>query len=654
MDINRMWIQPDFVGDSDSDSDSDDDDDDDDNNGELLEAIGRRETLEVVRSIVVRRPHLIRKIDRGRRRLLPYHAAVESGSSLAVLEYLRGCYPPAACGRSGRYDSFPLHCVGFRTPIECVAFLLAKDPRAITLRNRAGDLPLHAAIANGASPEAIRRLVEGLPGSISERDAGGRLAIHVAATTAQGPNRLDVIRYLIEVAPLSVRERTTYDGQASVGQGKLPLHLALEGENADPAVVRCLLEQWPESAREWSLLDLPLHLALQSRAPSEEAVRIVLDAYPEALQEIDGRGFTVLGRAVRDRSLAPGLLVPLIEGWPDALLTGDSFGNLPIHGALKVDPPVLETVGLLADRCPDSLYIANDQGHCPIHIAIAQDSVEALKLLAERAPDMLRVVDTEGNTLAHFAASTTDVSADVARYVIEAWPEALVATNANGDTPALVAIDRACPSDAVEVFVGMGPESLRVANASGRRPLLVAIPWNHVDVVRRIVETDPESIRYVDSRGRTAVHWAASPGEGARGAADAGPQWQSAAVPGGQQRENESERFVPRPQSVAGRSPYGSQQGLLDWQRRKKRKVRTLLVHGMTDIATNLTLKPTKFIWLHSPISSYSTSIVAVDIRCRSLQYCYFGITILGRLSMIVFQLHWDIWMSWVWYCSTW
>jgi hypothetical protein len=97
MDINRMWIQPDFVSDSDSDSD----DDDDDNNGELMDAIGRREPLEVIRSIVVRRPHLIRKID-IRRRLLPYHAAVESGSPLAVLEYLPSRVLPARRVREER------------------------------------------------------------------------------------------------------------------------------------------------------------------------------------------------------------------------------------------------------------------------------------------------------------------------------------------------------------------------------------------------------------------------------------------------------------------------------------------------------------------------------------------------------------------------
>jgi ankyrin repeat protein len=509
MDINRRWIQPDFVG----DSDSDDDDNDNDNNGELLEAIGRRETLEVVRSILVRRPHLIRKIDRGRRRLLPYHAAVESGTSLAVLEYLRGCYPPAACGRSGRDHSLPLHCVGRHTPIECVAFLLDGYPEAIQTTNLAGDLPLHAAIANGAPREAIQMLVERLPGSITERDPVGRLAIHVAATTA-GPHQVDVIRYLVEAAPLSVRERTSrHRENSSSQQESLPLHLALQGE-VDPAVVRCLLEQWPEAAREWAFTFLPLHFALTARVPSAEAVQVLLDAYPEALRETDSEDATVLGWAARDGTIAPGLLRPLIDCWPEALRSGDIFGDLPIHGAVRVDPPSLETLGLLAERCPESLYFANDIGQCPIHVAIFQGNLGAVRWLVERSPGLLRVLDVRGNTLAHVAASSPDVSADLARFVVEAWPEALVATNALGDTPALVAIDRDCPSDAAEVFVGLGPEALRIANASGRRPLMVAIAWNHVDVVRRIAETDPESIRHVDSRGRTAVHWAASPGVG--------------------------------------------------------------------------------------------------------------------------------------------
>jgi hypothetical protein len=176
---------------------------------ELVNAIVRREPLEVVRSIVERRPELVTRTDEYG--YLPLHAAVESGSPLEVLECMYWPCTSAISTRVGQHQVLPVHCVGHQSPPECVAFLLDRHPRSIKLKTAAGELPVHCAISNGAPRDAIRRLVGGLPGSIAERDPVGRLAIHVAASAsaAHGPHhRLDVIRYLVEAAPMSVRERS--------------------------------------------------------------------------------------------------------------------------------------------------------------------------------------------------------------------------------------------------------------------------------------------------------------------------------------------------------------------------------------------------------------------------------------------------------------
>jgi ankyrin repeat protein len=505
-------------------------------------AIIRREPLDVVRPLVERQRGTQRDDDDGHpdggdyfRRLL--RSAVRGGSPLEVVRYLYGRNPAAIKGADPADSrSLPLHRVGIRTQPETVAFLVDRYPKALAMRNDRGELPLHSALRNGAGRSLIQMLVERLPGSVAERDAYGYEAIHVAAAAAAaaaGPRQLDVMRYLIEVAPMSVRERTTPAWGNAKTQGLLPLHLFLQAERwdplqedprdgegdanqpeppaTDPDVVRLLLEQWPESVHERAESSLPLHLALFSESPSVEVVRIVLDAHPEALQEKDHDGSTVIHKAVRNGSVPHEVLRLVVDARPELLLEADDAGDLPIHVALRTALPTVEsTVELLADSCPRSLRVANAQGHRPVHVAILTDNVEAVRTFAEVSPEGLRETDAQGNTPAHLAASCDYASAELATLVVEAWPESLLATNENGDTPIHVAIDRAFPSsEALEVFLEQSPESLRVANAHGIHPLGVAIARNHLPIVNLIVDQVPDSARQVDPRGNCPLFLAA-------------------------------------------------------------------------------------------------------------------------------------------------
>jgi ankyrin repeat protein len=546
----------------------------------LWETIIRRDSLEVVQSIVESMPELVRVVrtstgddeeeeeeddedgddneeeeeeddeddddneNNGRRVFFPLHDAVEFGSPLEIVEYIYGCCPAAIVARgkpaaaypytdSAATGSLPLHCVTPATPPECVAFLVHRYPKALATRNDRGELPLHSALRNGADRRLIQMLVERRPSSIAERDARGFSPIHVAAaaTTATGQDRLDVMRYLIERAPHSVRERTKPVWGDPKTQGCLPLHLFLQAERferdprpaheededddvdhaTDPDVVRLLLEQWPESVHERAESSLPLHLALFCESPSVEVVRIVRDAHPEALQEKDHDGSTVMHKAVRNGSMPHEVLRLLVEARRELLLEADGAGDLPIHVALRTGLPTVEsTVELLADSCPRSLRVANAQGHRPVHVAILMDNVGAVRTFAELSPEGLRETDANGNTPAHLAATCDYASAELATLVVEAWPESLMVTNHNGDTPIHVAIDRAFPSsEALEVFLEQSPESLRVANAHGIHPLGVAIARNHLPIVNLIVEHVPDSARQVDPRGNCPLFLAA-------------------------------------------------------------------------------------------------------------------------------------------------
>jgi ankyrin repeat protein len=510
-------------GEEDDDAIDEEDDDDEeegevDEDRELCSAI-QKEDLDLIRSVVERRQPV--------RTSNPLSAAIECGASLEIVEYVHGLYPDAVREIGGDDQSLPMHLVTSYTPPECVRFLIDRHPEALGVRDGYGKLPLYRALQQKAEQEVIEMLVLGRPRSIEEFDPedhreGPRvLPLHVIAATNEY-NPVDVMRYLFELphGPESVRVRTPPDwGNDEYTRDCLPLHLAIQ-RSMDPEVIEFLLKQWRGSAQERVGRFLPLHLALDDTEFSEEVVRSVLDAYPEAVRDTDERGSTVFHIAFSNElELTELKLLPtLIKYWPDALLEADATGDLPIHVALRWEVPekLERRADVLSKACPDSLRVANLNGQRPLHHAIVRNSLPVVRMFEDRSPGLLReVADAEGNTPAHLVAACEQASKDLARFVVEAWPESLLAINADGNTPALVAIDRSLPSsEALGVFLERCPESLRVANRKGRRPIFVAIDRNHVDIARLIVTIVPEAARHVDARGRTAVHRAASRDEG--------------------------------------------------------------------------------------------------------------------------------------------
>jgi ankyrin repeat protein len=485
---------------------------------ELWSAI-HKEDLDLIRSVVERR-----RPQQSVRTSNPLRAAIMYGARLEIVEFVHGLYPDAVREIGGDDQSLPMHHVHRSTPPECVRFLLDRYREALAVRDVRGELPLYRAIKQCAGREVIQMLVEGRRQSIAEFDPKGSrmgprvLPVHVAART-WGPHQLDVMRYLVELphGPESVGEWTPPNwGRLKSARGCLPLHLALRYD-ADPEVIRFLLKQRREAAQERAGPSLPLHLAMKYTHATryKEVARCLLDAYPEALRDTDERGSTVFHRVCSDgshRTLVQ-LLLPLVEYWPEALLAADAAGDLPIHVALQEWPSCPEPLLLdLSKACPESLRVANSKGQRPLHFAIAANSLPVVRMFEDRSSGLLReVADADGNTPAHLVAACELASADLARFVVEAWPESLLATNRDGNTPTLVAIDRSLPSsEAMGVFLERCPESLRVANRKGRRPLFVAIARNHAKIVRQIVTIVPEAARHLDARGRTAAHMAAS------------------------------------------------------------------------------------------------------------------------------------------------
>ena len=101
-----------------------------------------------------------------------------------------------------------------------------------------GMLPLHCCAAGPASPAAIAYLLKVYPPAASALDAAGRFPLHHAVS---GPAPDESVTLLLEAHPDAA--------QHADHSGQLPLALALRHRPNESAVVRQLVDAYPDAAR---------------------------------------------------------------------------------------------------------------------------------------------------------------------------------------------------------------------------------------------------------------------------------------------------------------------------------------------------------------------------------------------------------------------
>ena len=166
-------------------------------------------------------------------------------------------------------------------------------------------MALHCALRNGASVEAVRRLVEQQPAAVSKASRFGKLPIHYAVRHA----KLEVVEYMLSLNP----HATKIPDEA----GRLALHAALE-YSASLGVVQAVLAANPAAVREADLDNgwLPLHYCMAEGA-SPAVVKLVCDANPEAAQVLDLDGLAPLHYGVAHEGPAEAIRV-VVEAFPEA------------------------------------------------------------------------------------------------------------------------------------------------------------------------------------------------------------------------------------------------------------------------------------------------------------------------------------------------
>lgn len=234
-----------------------------------------------VLSIIQRNPHLARTkhdFTFASGAVPPLFMAVSLGANKKLVSALaEAC--PAALGQTDRYGRTPLHqAVEFGSSADVVEYLLEQCPQSAADIDHIGRTPLHSSCAYSASLDIVRLLCKFCPKSVFQKDNRGRLPLHISCAHEDDGSSIQVVRYLLELHPHSVHERTAKGSTALelVEKGRASLEVMLS-----VSAVATMLKENPKRATALSLI---------ARLESMEwrsGVHLYLDINPSIIHTLD-------------------------------------------------------------------------------------------------------------------------------------------------------------------------------------------------------------------------------------------------------------------------------------------------------------------------------------------------------------------------------
>ena len=283
--------------------------------------------------------------------------------------------------------------------LRIVELLLKANPEAVSSKDNKGWLPLHVYARTGANSAILLRLVNAYHTGIREVDSKGRLPLHLACMSGRGDDAfLEMLSHIIDLYPraLSAKEKQ---------HSFLPLHMACSASYTSDSLVKLLLDRYPDAIKKTDAFSsLPLHLAVRSKAPSR-VIKRLLASYPAGAMQLD------------------------------------ADGRLTLHWACKMCFSIA-TIKMLINAYPGSIFVReNKYGYTSLAIACMSPLDESVfEVLLSRSRAVASVADSHGALPLHLACHNyAQLSPSIVKHLIEAYPQAIVARDKEGRTPADIA-----------------------------------------------------------------------------------------------------------------------------------------------------------------------------------------------------------------------
>eukprot|EP00956_Cyclotella_meneghiniana_P044440 scaffold318559_cov30-Cyclotella_meneghiniana.AAC.1 len=279
---------------------------------------------------------------------------------------------------------------------------------------------------------------------------------------------------------------------------------------------------------------------------------------PGVFSERDEEGGTLLHYAAMERSPE---FCRVIHDQNDTLVkTKDNDGWLPVHCACRYGN--VNAAKYLLELYPDSIHIPNNNQKNPLHLLVKsrlgtnENMQELLTYLLQHDRGAVSTPDIFGDLPLHIASEKKDLA--FTKLLFDEHPDGIFCRNVDGDTPVDIARRSNNPADVnvvhffetqlefhrqaqedqerdnneqlpihrvlqmqienislgtIKLMVGANPASVTIAAIHGCIPLHLACRFEHLDIVKYLVDKDKNSLATLDNKGNLPLHHACLAGK---------------------------------------------------------------------------------------------------------------------------------------------
>jgi len=509
----------------------------------------------------------------------------QTANLLDVFFEIASLYTNVFCPETEREDessnkAYALHCACYNEhcPTSVIDLLLKRYPEALSQFCLVEDgvnsgrydsiyvrgLPLHyyLSITSNVDIDTVKMLVEALPESLVtiEQEDFECYPIHALLSNQNIKNDMqDLLTFFIETEPSSVRMLDGYERTA--------LHLALRNGGVTLALVKFLLDAWPEAFYNrcidgrppfyylcgngdldedvWHDVfqhlisidstfvrerledgELPIHYAAANLSPQQ--CKALIDRYPEPVREIGARDVDL----PIHEACAVGRLdtvAYLLGLYPESIRVRGSMGALPIHDAAACQPRTESRAGIIElllkhDPNTASKKKTNETqlGQLPLHLACNAyyGQIDVVKILYDAYPEAIFVRDSRGRTpldLSRAMNEASSHSADIVKFLQDQLVHAemgedllaLTTLDDNGWLPLHHALKDKIPLGSIKFLIRGNSSALRVITNIGALPIHIACQFSPAKVVKYLLEDDGgRTLHYTDMNKDSPLHYA--------------------------------------------------------------------------------------------------------------------------------------------------
>lgn len=229
--------------------------------------------------------------------------------------------------------------------------------------------------------------------------------------------------------------------------GRLLLQEELYLAKPNEDIIETLLEVEPERIKKRNPDSgcLPIHIACLNIHSIDAGILVtLLDAWPESIQMVDYHGFLPLHKALIANPVnnqPPNLdnITMIVEAFPDGINKQNKRGQYPLHCAVEAKRAFSQIVDLLIELGGKFICDVHDKfGHTPLHKAVTRSGPEALMIveaMIENAPQTCRHRDTRGMLPLHWAVSRKEPLLDMLLELVDTYPFAIIQKDNDGKLP---------------------------------------------------------------------------------------------------------------------------------------------------------------------------------------------------------------------------